>query len=90
MMEMYLIIEYEDDQVLVTINREVVNSVSHSVSDIRFFYIDFVCTSIRLISFSFLLGCQVLLESINVHSIKANRCTVARAYRNFKDRWLKS
>lgn len=37
MMEMYLIIEYEDDQVLVTINREVVNSVSHSISDIRFF-----------------------------------------------------
>lgn len=37
MMEMYLIVEYEDDQVLVTINREVVNSVSHSISDIRFF-----------------------------------------------------
>lgn len=37
MMEMYLIVEYEDDQVLATINREVVNSVSHSISDIRFF-----------------------------------------------------
>lgn len=37
MTEMYLIVEYEDDQVLVTINREVVNSVSHSISDIRFF-----------------------------------------------------
>lgn len=37
MMEMYLIIEYEDNQVLVTINREVVNSMSHSISDIRFF-----------------------------------------------------
>lgn len=80
---MYLIIEYEDDKVHVTIHREVVKAMFCKLSvtlciKYQSFRIDFVCTSTCLICLLFLLGCQVLLESINVHSIKANCCTVAR------------